>query len=387
MPITSSERLKQLPKFLFVQIDQLKSDAVKKNIDVIDLGVGDPDIPTPQPIIDALKEAVQDSKYHRYPSHLGMPSFREAAANYYQKHWNVSLDPNNEVLGLIGAKEGIANLPVSLVNPDDIVLVPDPSYPVYGSSTLLNGGHVHHVPLTRHNGFLPDLSSIPNDICRRAKILWLNYPNNPTGAIAPLSFYEDAVAWAKKHDVVLASDAAYIDLYYGEKPPSLLSAQGAKDVSIEFYSLSKTFNMAGWRIAFACGNAELISMLATVKTNVDSGPFDAVQQAAIAGLTGDNSMVENIRDVYRERRDILCQGLVDAGFDLFYPDAGLYCYVAVPQGVTSMEFTRQILEQAHIVTTPGNGFGSQGEGFVRFSLCETKERLIQAIERLKNVKL
>ncbi|HUS66071.1 MAG TPA: LL-diaminopimelate aminotransferase [Kofleriaceae bacterium] len=384
-----AQRIRDLPPYLFAHIDQLKQAARAKGADLVDLGIGDPDLPTPPHIVAELARAGADPKHHQYPSYQGMLEFRRAAAAYYKTRWGVELDAEKEVVALIGSKEGIAHFPLAFVDPGDLVLVPDPGYPVYAVGTKFCGGEVHLVPLRRENGFLPDLGAIPDDVAKRAKVLWVNYPNNPTAAIATMGFYQDLVAWAQRHDVIIASDNAYADVYFDEAnpPPSILSVPGAKDVAIEFYSLSKTFNMTGWRVAFAVGNRDLVGGLGKVKTNVDSGVFEAVQRAAIAGLTGDMSCVSELRAVYRERREVLVGGLRGAGYDVLEPPATFYMLVANPKGYSSIEFAAKLLSEAHVVGTPATGFGAQGEGYVRLTMCAPKERLAEAVTRIKNLKL
>jgi LL-diaminopimelate aminotransferase len=384
-----AHRIRELPPYLFAHIDELKNAARARGADIIDLGIGDPDLPTPPHIVAELTAAAARPEHHRYPSYQGMLDFRAAGADYYQRRWGVSLDPAREVVALIGSKEGIAHFPIAFVDPGDLVLVPDPGYPVYEIGTRFAGGEVHHVPLRRDNGFLPDLDAIPEDVARRGKIFWINYPNNPTAAIATRGFYQDLVAWAAKYEVILASDNAYADVYFDEDalPPSLLSVPGARDVAIEFYSLSKTYNMTGWRVAFACGNADLVAGLGKVKTNVDSGVFEAVQRAGIAALSGDQACVSELRAVYRERRDILCGGLAKAGYDVLTPNATFYTLVANPAGYSSMEFAAKLLSDAHIVGTPATGFGAAGEGYVRLTMCAPAARLAEAVERVARLSL
>ncbi len=384
-----AQRIRELPPYLFARIDELKNEARKKGADLIDLGIGDPDLPTPPHIVAELARAAGDARHHRYPSYQGMRELRAAAADYYKGRWGAALDPDREVVVLIGSKEGIAHFPVAFVDPGDLVLVPDPGYPVYATGTTFCGGRVHAVPLRRENGFLPDLAAIPAAVAREAKILWVNYPNNPTAATATLGFFQELVDWAKRHDVIIASDNAYADVYFDEAapPPSILSVPGAKDVAIEFYSLSKTYNMTGWRVAFACGNPDLVAGLGKVKTNVDSGVFEAVQRAAVAALVGDQSCVAEMRKIYRERRDVLADGLAAAGFDVIRPDATFYMLVANPAGYTSMEFAARLLSDAHIVATPATGFGAAGEGYVRMTVCAPAERLAEAVQRVKNLTL
>ncbi len=384
-----AKRLRDLPPYLFARIDELKREALARGADLIDLGIGDPDLPTPPHIVAELQRAAGDAHHHRYPSYQGMTELRRAAADYYASRWGVTLDPGREIVALIGSKEGIAHFPLAFVDPGDLVLVPDPGYPVYAVATQFAGGRVHPVPLRRENAFLPDLAAIPQEVAAAAKVMWVNYPNNPTAATATLSFYRELVAWAREHDIILASDNAYSDVYFDEAaaPPSLLSVPGASDVAIEFYSLSKTYNMTGWRVAFACGNADLVGGLGRVKTNVDSGVFEAVQRAAIAALSGDQGCVTEMRTVYRQRRDVLCGGLAAAGFDVLTPSATFYALLANPPGHTSMEFAARLLAEAHIVATPATGFGACGEGYVRLTLCAPADRLAQAVERMKKLAL
>jgi LL-diaminopimelate aminotransferase len=354
---------------------------------LISLGIGDPDTPTPAHIVERLKQAASDPANHRYPDYEGLASFRQAAAAWMKARSGVTVDPDTEVVSLIGSKEGIANLAVAFVDPDDIVLVPDPGYPVYHVGSTFNGGVTYRLPLRRENGFLPDLAAIPDEVARRAKLLWLNYPNNPTGAVASRAFFAEAIRFAERHDVIIAHDAAYAELYYGERPPSILELPGGREVAIEFHSLSKTFSMTGWRIGFAAGNAELIGGLGRVKTNVDSGVFQAVQEAAIAALGGDYAVVERLRATYRERRDVLVRGLGGVGLPCEPPGGTFYVWVPVPRGITSTQLTMRCLNEAGVVVTPGVGFGEAGEGFIRLTLCSPVERLREAVERLSTLRL
>jgi LL-diaminopimelate aminotransferase len=385
MKIQVAQRIKELPPYLFARIDELKAEQRAKGVDLIDLGIGDPDLPTPRHIVEALSRAAEDPSHHRYPSYVGMMEYRRAAAEFVKKRFNTPIDPATEVVALIGSKEGIAHFPVAFVDPGDVVLVPDPGYPVYATGTRFCGGEVHPMPLRRSNGFLPDLKAIPEDVARRAKVMWINYPNNPTAALAPRSFYEDVVAFAKKYEIIVASDLAYSEVYFdpADAPLSFLEIPGAKDVGIEFHSLSKTYNMTGWRVGFACGHRELVGALGKVKTNVDSGVFEAVQRAAIAALSGDQSCVEELRGIYRERVEVLCGGLEKLGYDVLRPRASFYCLIGVPKGFTALEFTSKLLTEAGIVATPATGFGPGGEGFVRLTVCADKARLAEAVERLR----
>ncbi len=386
--ISFSERLQKLPPYLFVELDRLKAEAVARGVDVIDLGIGDPDLPTPPHIVKAAMEAVQNPENHHYPSSVGMRSFREAAAQWFETRFGVALDPDKEVVTLIGSKEGIAHFPLAFINPGDVVLVPTPAYPVYHIGTLFAGGETYYLPLLEENQFLPDLESIPAEILKRAKILWLNYPNNPTAAVADLDFFAKVVAFAKEHDLIVAHDAAYTELYFEDfRPPSILQVEGAKEVAIEFHSLSKTYCMTGWRIAFAVGNEDLIAGLTKVKNNVDSGAFQAVQEAGITALSGDQACVAEFRRIFGERRDVVVEGLKKLGFELEVPKATFYVWAKVPKGYTSSAFAAKLLSEAGIVVTPGNGFGDPGEGYFRLALTVDKMRLKEAIERIASLKL
>ena len=384
--IEKADRIKELPPYLFAKIDQMKEEVKQKGADIIDLGVGDPDLPTPPHIITALQDAANDPKNHRYPSYTGMIEFRDAVAKWYQKRFNISLDPHSEVISLIGSKEGIAHIPLAFVNPDDIVLIPDPGYPVYKTATLFAGGISYFMPLLKENHFLPDFSKIPEEILKKAKLMFLNYPNNPTAAVADRSFFEKAVEFAHQHQIVICHDAAYTEISFdGYQPPSILEISGAKDVAIEFHSLSKTYNMTGWRIAFAVGNPEIIAALGQVKTNIDSGVAQAIQIAGITALLGDQTPLIEIRNIYQERRDLLVTGLKEAGFEVDAPKATFYLWVNIPSGFTSTELTSHLLTEAAVVTTPGVGFGTSGEGYTRIALTVDKERIAEVVRRIKNL--
>jgi LL-diaminopimelate aminotransferase len=384
MKIVPAKRIAELPPYLFARIDELKAEQRAKGVDLIDLGIGDPDLPTPPHIVAAMQAAAADPRHHQYPSYVGMLDFRRAATSFYQRRFGVELDPATQAVALIGSKEGIGHFPVAFVDPGDVVLVPDPGYPVYATWTRFCGGEVHYMPLRRENGFLPDLSAIPEDVARRAKLMWINYPNNPTAALAPAGFYEQVVAFAKKHEIIVASDLAYSEVYFdpADAPRSFLEVPGAMDVGIEFHSLSKTYNMTGWRVGFAVGNRELVGALGKVKTNTDSGVFEAVQKAGIAALSGDQTCVEELRRVYAERVEVLCGGLAKLGYDVIRPRASFYCLIAVPKGFTSLEFAGKLMVESGIVATPATGFGPGGEGFVRLTVCADKARLQEAVERL-----
>jgi LL-diaminopimelate aminotransferase len=386
--IKLAHRLGQLPPYLFSEIDQAKQKAIAAGMDIINLGVGDPDTPTPQNIIETLCECATDPESHRYPSYEGLLEIRHEFSLYMQRRFDVHLDPASEVLTLIGSKEGIAHLPLAFVNPGDFVLVPDPGYPVYNASTVLAGGIPYAFPLLRDNQFLPDFDQIDPQIADHAKLMFLNYPNNPTAAVATRGIFEKAVEFARRHNIILCQDAAYCELAYdGLKPISILEIPGGKDIAIEFHSLSKTYNMTGWRIGFAAGDKAIVSALGAVKTNVDSGVFRAVQHAGMAALRSPAQTVADIVSVYVERRDVLVDGLDSIGWHVPKPKATFYVWVPVPPGYTSSELSTMLLEKAGIVTTPGIGFGRNGEGYVRMALTVSKERLAEAVERIKNIRM
>jgi LL-diaminopimelate aminotransferase len=383
-----ADRLKRLPPYLFKEIDRKKAEVKARGVDIIDLGVGDPDLPTPGHIIEALKRAADDPANHRYPSYSGMEGFNRAAAKWYKARFGVDLDPSTEVVTLIGSKEGLAHFPLAFVNPGDLVLVPSPAYPVYNISTLFAGGEPYVLPLLEGNGFLPDFGSVPEAVLKRARVLFINYPNNPTAAVADSAFFREVVELANRYGILVCHDAAYTEMVFdGYRAHSFLEESGAKDVGIEFHSLSKTYNMTGWRIGFAVGNREAVEGLGAIKSNIDSGAFQAVQVAGIEALLGDQSCVAEMTRIYQERRDIMAAGLSGAGFHFELPKATFYMWVRVPKGYTSAGLTTKLLEQAGLVVTPGNGFGSPGEGYFRIALTQSKERLAEAIERLKALSL
>lgn len=387
MAFELARRLSMLPPYLFKELDRQRDEVKAKGVDIIDLGVGDPDRPTPSPVIKALCEAAGDPANHQYPLYSGMNAFREVVADWYKKRYQISLTAATEVCSLIGSKEGIAHFPLAFVNPGDVVLVPEPAYPVYNSGTLFCGGQPHFMPLLEKNSFLPDYQSIDETICEKAKIIWVNYPNNPTGATATLDFYAALVAWAKKWNIIVASDAAYSEMTHDGRPhPSILEVPGAKDVAIEFHSLSKTYNMTGWRIGWAAGCEELVGGLGRVKNNIDSGVFQAVQMAGLAALSGDQEPVRAMGRLYSERREVLVKGLEAAGLSVFPSTASFYVWVRLPEGLKSAEFASKLLHEAGIVATPGNGFGPSGEGYARFALVQEASRLREAAERLAGLK-
>lgn len=382
--VQKATRLQKLPPYLFARIERKIAEAKAQGIDIISLGIGDPDSPTPSHIIEKLREEADNPLNHQYPSSVGMLEFRQAVANYYQTRFKVSLDPKNEVVTLIGSKEGIGHIHWCYLNPGDIALVPDPGYPVYGIGTLLAGGEPYIMPLKAENNFLPDLAAIPEETAQKAKLMFLNYPNNPTGAIADGKFYEEVIAFAKKYDIIVCHDAAYQDVTFdGYKPPSFLEYPGAKEVGIEFGSCSKPYNMTGWRIGWAAGNPEVVEALGTLKSNIDSGAFQAVQYAGIAALTGPQDILEQMSNLYAERRDIVIDGLNAMGWNLEKPKATIYVWAPVPKGYTSISFAEEVFEKTGVVITPGNGYGEYGEGFFRIALTVSQERIEEAFTRMK----
>lgn len=384
MKIEMSERLKKLPPYLFVEIDRAKKKARDEGRDIIDLGIGDPDMPTPKFIIDAMNKAMRDAKNHRYPLDSGLPEFRRSCARHFKKRYGVDLDADTEILPLIGSKEGIAHMGLACINPGDVALVPDPCYPPYKSGTWFAGGVVELMPLEAKNHFLPDLKAINHNILHKTRMIFINYPNNPTGAVCDKHFFAHVVEFAKKHDIIVCHDAAYSEMGYdGYKAPSILEVEGAKDVAIEFHSLSKTFNMTGWRLGFACGNPELIKSLAKVKSNIDSGVFFAIQWAGVAAFEGYDRHIAAALKVYEERRDCLVTGLRSLGWDVEKPKASFYVWFKVPPRYTSTLFAKELLDKCDIVATPGNGFGNNGEGYIRMALTVDKRRIKEAVERIR----
>ncbi len=383
-----AERIKKLPTYLFAEIDSMKNKAINEGRDIIDLGIGDPDIPTPSEIVESLYRAAKDSSNHRYPSYSGMKILRIAIAEWYGRRFGVTLDPDKEVLPLIGSKEGIAHIPLAFVNSGDVVLVPDPGYPVYQASTILAGGTPYILPLLKKNNFLPIFEDIDKDALKKAKLMFVNYPNNPTSAVADEKFYKNLVDFGNKNKILICHDAAYSELAYdGYKPISFLQIDGAKETGIEFHSLSKTYNMTGWRIGFAVGNKDAIALLGKVKTNIDSGIFQAVQYAGITALNLKQEVLDKNIAIYKERRDIFVDSLKKLGWEIEKPKATFYIWLKIPEGYSSIEYTRLLLKKADLICTPGTGFGKFGEGYIRFSLTSKKEILMKVIDRLKKLKL
>ena len=381
-----SKKLQSLPPYLFLEIDKAKRKARAEGRDIIDLGIGDPDQPTPKFIIDALSQAALDPVNHRYALDQGMPVLRNAIGDWYKRRFNVDLNPETEVLPLIGSKEGIAHFPLAFLNPGDLSLVPDPCYPPYKGGTILAGGKLYLMPLVAANSFLPDLSKIPLSARKKAKIIFINYPNNPTGACASDNFYIELIKFATKNKIIIVSDLAYSEMSYdGYKPRSLLEFDGAREVVIEFHSLSKTYNMTGWRIGWACGNPQLVSALAKVKSNIDSGIFSAIQLAGVAALNGSQDYLKSMCALYQQRRDILVDGLNGLGWKVIKPKATFYLWIKIPSQLDAISFTARLLKESNIVATPGVGFGKYGQGYIRMALTVPEARIKEALERMKKI--
>ena len=379
-----SERLKKLPPYLFVEIDRAKKRARDEGRDIIDLGVGDPDLPTPRFIIDALAKAAHDPKTHRYSLDQGIPEFRIAAAKWFKRRFGVALDPESEIYPLIGSKEGIAHIPLAFINPGDMALVPDPSYPPYRSGTIFAGGEPLIMPLDEKNGFLPDLKAINHHLLHKVRMMFINYPNNPTAAVCDKRFLKEAIEFAAKHNIIICHDAAYSEIAFdGFKAPSILEIDRARETAVEFHSLSKTFNMTGWRIGFAAGNAKIIEALARVKSNIDSGIFSAIQRAGAVALDNSERHIGHAIKIYEERRDILVRGLNSLGWNVPKPKATFYVWAKALPRYTSATLAAALLEKADIVVTPGNGFGGHGEGYIRMALTVDKKRIQEALRRIK----
>lgn len=380
----TADCLNHMAPYLFAQIDKKKQALVEQGIDVISLGIGDPDMPTPDHIIEAMIEAVKKPENHQYPDYAGSLSFRTACAQWMKARFDVKLDPKTEVLGLIGSKEGIAHLHTAFVDPGDYVLAPSIGYPVYSGGAILQNAHTYFMPMNEENNWLADFDNIPDDILAKTKIMFLGYPNNPTGAIATEEYFDKAIDFCITHDILLAHDNAYCDICFDDYvAPSILERPHAKECCIEFFSLSKSYNMTGWRVAFACGNAEAVAALGTIKNNLDSGQFNAIQDAAIVALTGSQQCIQDMCDLYQRRRDLVVEALRNIGVECLSPQATIYVWAKVPEGETSASFATKLLEQAHVIVTPGSGYGPDGEGFIRISLTTPDDRLLEAIDRIK----
>ena len=386
--IQPADRLKTLPPYVFARLDELKANARAQGLDLIDLGMGNPDGPTPQPVVEAAIAAIQNVANHGYPPFEGTASFRRTITDWYRRRYDVNLDPDGEALPLLGSKEGIGHLSMAYINPGDTVLVPSPAYPAHFRGPLIAGADIYDVVLTAENNWLIDFGSIPDAVAKRAKVLYFNYPNNPTAATAPRDFFEEAVAFAQHYEIMLVHDLCYAELAFdGYHPTSLLEIPGAKDIGVEFHTLSKTYNMAGWRVGFVVGNRHIIQGLRTLKTNLDYGIFSALQQAAETALNLPDSHLEEVQNRYTTRRDFLIKGLGELGWDVPKTEATMYLWVPCPPDTTSTDFALSVLQQTGVVVTPGNAFGEGGEGYVRISLIADCDRLGEVLDRFRQANI
>lgn len=386
--ISQADRIQALPPYVFARLDELKARAREQGLDLIDLGMGNPDGATPQPVIDAAIQALQNPANHGYPPFEGTANFRRAITNWYNRRYGVELDPNGEALPLLGSKEGLGHLALAYINPGDLVLVPSPSYPVHFRGPIIAGGKVHPIILTPENDWVIDLGTIPDSIAEQAKILYFNYPSNPTGATAPREFFKEIIAFAHKYQILLVHDLCYAELAFdGYQPTSLLELPGGKEIGVEFHTMSKTYNMAGWRVGFAVGNSKVLQGLRTLKTNLDYGVFSALQAAAETALNLPDHYLQEVQDRYRTRRDFLINGLAELGWNIPKPLATMYLWIPCPPGMTSTDFALTVLQQTGVVFTPGNAFGTGGEGYVRISLIADCDRLGEALKRLKDANI
>ncbi len=380
-----SERLEKIPPYLFAEIDRKIAEAKAKGADVISLGIGDPDTPTLPPVVEAMHKAIDNPANHDYPPYNGTAAFRKEACAWMKRRFGVDLDADAEMLANIGSKEAIAHVFFAFVDKGDYTLIPDPGYPVYKNATIFAGGTPFAMPLLEENGYLPDFDKIPEDVAKKSKLMFLNYPNNPTGAVCDLEFLKKAVDYCKKYDILLCFDQAYCEMTYdGYVAPSVLQVEGGKDVAIEFYSHSKSYNMTGWRVGWVCGNKDAIKALGTIKNNIDSGTFKAIQDAAIAAFNADQSYIDNMNKMYQERRDVAEEGLRELGWDIKPSKATFYLWLPVPKGMTSEEFVTLMLEKANVVVPPGNGYGKYGEGYFRVALTKDVETIKKCIQRMKD---
>ena len=379
-----AKRIEDLPPYLFVGISRKIAEKRAQGEDVISFAIGDPDIPTPRSIIERLCQAAQDPANHRYPESDGLPQLRQAISSWYERRFGLSFDPDKEVLPLIGAKEGIGHIALCFIDPGDLALVTDPGYPVYSIGTMFAGGDCHFLPLIEEKDFLPDFDQVPGEVAQRAKLLWINYPNNPTAAVADLDFFERVVAFAKRYDLVVCHDAPYTEVAFdGYRPPSFLQAPGARDVGVEFHSLSKSYNMTGWRIGMVVGNEGIVDALMRVKSNLDSGIPQAIQHAAIEALLGDQDCIAEHNAIYQRRRDLVVKTLAKIGLRTKPPRASLYVWARIPEGYTSLDFCTKLLDETSVVVTPGSGYGKNGEGYVRLSLTTPDDRLEEGLSRME----
>ncbi|WP_394139912.1 LL-diaminopimelate aminotransferase [Cytobacillus oceanisediminis] len=379
-----SNRIGQIPPYLFAEINKKKEEMMKAGVNIIDLGIGDPDLPTPKHIIDKLVEETKDPKNLKYPSFVGCTEFKQAVANFYWRQYQVKLDPDTEVLALIGSKEGIAHIVPTLIDPGDYVLVPDPSYPVYRMATLLANGQYYNMPMLKETDFKPDLHAIPAKILSEAKLMFLNYPGNPTSATVDVEFFNEAVEFSRKHNIPIAHDSAYnMVTFDGYKAPSILEVEGAKDLAVEFGSLSKTYNMTGFRIGYVVGNKNIIKALSVYKSNTDTGQLTPIQKAAAFALNSDQSCIAKHNKIYKERKTVMLEGLKTIGVEVSPPKGSFFIWAPVPTGYTSAGFVSSVMEQTGVILTPGNAFGPSGEGYFRISLSVPNERLYEAVNRIK----
>lgn len=382
-----ARRVESLPPYLFAEISKKIAARRAAGHDIVTFGIGDPDLPTPAHILDSLHRAADDPANHRYPESEGLPELRQAISDWYERRFEVRFDPQKETLPLIGSKEGIAHMALCLIDPGDLALLPDPGYPVYEIGTMFAGGESYRIDLTREGGWLPDFDSIPADVAGRARLIWLNYPNNPTGAVADIGFFERAVAWAKKHDVVICHDNPYCDVAYdGYRPVSIFQAPGARDVAIEFNSWSKIYNMTGWRIGMVVGNPTLVDALMRVKSNIDSGIPQAIQRMAIDAVYGPQECIDDHNAIYQRRRDRMVEVLRKVGLEVDTPKASLYVWAKLPAGVTSAGYAARLIEECSVVVTPGRGYGLNGEGYIRLSVTTPDDRMEEGLRRLENWK-
>ncbi|MEG4225321.1 aspartate aminotransferase [Microcoleus sp. N9_B2] len=386
--ISPADRLQTLPPYVFARLDELKARAREQGLDLIDLGMGNPDGATPQPVVEAAVAAIQNPANHGYPPFEGTANFRRTITKWYSRRYNVELDPESEALPLLGSKEGLAHFAIAYINPGDLVLVPSPAYPVLFRGPIIAGAKVHNIILKPENDWVIDLGSIPDSVAEQAKILYFNYPSNPTGATAPREFYKDIVAFAHKHQILLVHDLCYAELAFdGYQPTSLLEIPGGKEIGVEFHTMSKTYNMAGWRVGFVVGNSKIIQGLRTLKTNLDYGIFSALQTAAETALQLPDSYLHEVQERYRTRRDFMVAGLAELGWNIPKPLAAMYLWVPCTPGMSSTDFALNVLQQTGVVVTPGNAFGPGGEGYVRISLIADCDRLGEALRRLKQANI
>ncbi|HEY1455975.1 MAG TPA: LL-diaminopimelate aminotransferase [Candidatus Dormibacteraeota bacterium] len=386
--VAGAKRLGRIPPYLFAEIDRKVQEKRKAGVDVISLGIGDPDLPTPKRIVSVLQEAAADPANHRYASYFGLAELRESIAGWYRNRSGVTLDPATEILPTLGSKDGISHVPLALVDPDDIVLAPDPGYTVYVTGALMAGAEPHIMPLTAANSWLPDLDAIPESVADRARLMWLNYPNNPTAATADREFLIKAVDYCRRHDIILCHDAPYSEIAFdGYRPLTLFEIPGAKEVGLEFHSLSKTYNMTGWRIGWVCGRADLVNLIGQLKTNIDSGIFQAVQWAAIEGLNGGDAETRAACEVYARRHRLVAETLNELGWTIQPPRATFYVWAPVPAGYDSISFASHVLDQVGVNITPGVGFGAHGEGYFRLSVTAPDDRLAEAMSRMRKLQL